>query len=319
MYNPGEKAVDLGGWQLDDVGNGGSSPYVIPFVTVIQPKGFLVFFKRETGIALNDDGDWVRLLYPDGSEADVFHYTRSPGDDRSWSRVVDGIGGWTKFFDVTPGEPNRPPLPELTPTPFPLFTIAEARRQPSGTTVTVRGQVTVPPPLFGEKTLYIQDSTGGIMIYTSKNDYLPLAEGDWVVLRGEAYDYYGEREIRIYWDSDLLLHQGAGEPLKPTVLKTGQVDEDHEGLLAMIAGRVVGYERQAIHLDDGTGPVRVYIKQETGIEKPWVEEGQTFSVIGVVSQYVQEKPYEGGYRLLPRYPSDLLQLPSYLPETGASR
>ena len=319
LYNPDERAVDLGGWQLDDVGGGGSRPYPIPFGTVIQPKGFLVFFKGETGIALNNDGDWVRLLYLDGSEADVFHYTHSPGDDRSWSRVVDGIGEWTRFFDITPGEPNRPFPPEPTPTPFPLFTIAEARWQLSGTTVTVRGQVTVPPPLFGEKTLYVQDSTAGIMIYISKNDCLPLDEGDWVVLRGEAYDYYGEREIRIYRDSDLLLHQGAGEPLKPTVIETGQVDEAHEGLLAMTAGRVVGYERQAIHLDDGTGPVRVYIKRETDIEKPWVEEGQTFSVIGIVSQYAKEKPYEGGYRLLPRYPSDLLQLPSYLPETGTLR
>jgi hypothetical protein len=319
LYNPGERAVDLGGWQLDDVGNSGSWPYTIPFGTVIQPKGFLVFFKQETGIALNNDGDWVRLLYLDGSEADIFRYTSSPGDDRSWSRTVDGTGGWTKFFDVTPGEPNRPLPLEPTPTPFPLFTIAKARRQPSKSTVTVRGQVTVPPPLFGEKALYIQDHTGGIMIYTSKKDHLPLTEGDWVVLRGEAYDYHGEREIRIYWDDDLLLHQGAGDLPKPTVLKTGQVDEDHEGLLAMIAGRVVGYERYAIHLDDGTGPARVYIKRETDIEKPWVEEGQRFSVIGIVSQYAKEKPYEGGYRLLPRYPSDLLQLPLYLPETGTCR
>ena len=319
LYNPGDRAVGLGGWQLDDVRDGGSAPYLIPFGTVIQARGFLVFSKRETGIALNDDGDRIHLLRLDGSEADAFHYTHSPGDDRSWSRTVDGGGGWTKFYDVTPGKPNRPPRPEPTPTPFPLFTIAEARGQPVGNTVTVRGQVTVPPPLFGEKTSYIQDSTGGIMIYISKNDYLPLAEGDWVVLRGEVYDYHGEREIRIYREGDLLLHQGAGEPLKPTGLKTGQVDEDHEGLLAMIAGRVVGYERYAIHLDDGTGPVRVYIKRETGIERPWVEEGQTFSVIGIVSQYAQEKPYEGGYRLLPRYPSDLLPLPSYLPETGAWR
>jgi hypothetical protein len=319
LYNPGERAVGLGGWRLDDVEDDGSSPYVIPFGAVIKPKGFLVFFKRETGIALNDDGDWVRLLYLDGREADVFHYTSGLDDDRSWSRLVDGSEGWTKFCDVTLGESNCPPSPEPTPTPFPLFTIAEARRQLSGTTVTVRGQVTAPPPLFGEKTLYIQDSTAGIMIYISKNDYLPLAEGDWVVLRGEAYDYHGEREIRIYRDSELLLHQGAGEPLKPAVLKTGQVDEDHEGLLAMITGQVVGYERYAIHLDDGTGPVRVYIKRGTGIEKPWVEEGQTFSVIGIVSQYAKEKPYEGGYRLLPRYQSDILQLPLYLPETGTLR
>ena len=158
------------------------------------------------------------------------------------------------------------------------------------------------------------------MIYISQNDYLPLVEGDWVVLRGETDEYHGEQEIKISRDSDLLLHQGAGDPLKPTVIQTGQVNEDHEGLLVMVTGLVVGYEWQTIYLDDGTGPVMVYIKRETGIEKPWVEKGQRFSVIGIVSQYAKEEPYEGGYRLLPRYPSDLLlQLPFYLPETGALR
>lgn len=49
LYNSGPTAVGLAGWQLDDVAQGGSAPYTIPAGTVIQPGGFLVFFKRESG------------------------------------------------------------------------------------------------------------------------------------------------------------------------------------------------------------------------------------------------------------------------------
>jgi len=47
---------------------------------------------------------------------------------------------------------------------------------------------------------------------------------------------------------------------------------------------VVGYGRDAIGLDDGSGEARVYIKKATGIEKPWVEKGQELGVVGIVSQ-----------------------------------
>jgi len=81
---------------------------------------------------------------------------------------------------------------------------------------------------------------------------------------------------------------------------------------------VVGYGREAIRLDDGSGEARVYIKKATGIEKPWVEKGQELGVVGIVSQYATKAPYEGGYRLLPRYQSDFILSPLKLPVTGGS-
>ena len=45
VYNRGSAAIDLGGWLLDDIAAGGSSPYVIPAGTVLQPGGFLVLFR----------------------------------------------------------------------------------------------------------------------------------------------------------------------------------------------------------------------------------------------------------------------------------
>jgi len=47
---------------------------------------------------------------------------------------------------------------------------------------------------------------------------------------------------------------------------------------------VVGYGREAIRPDDGSGEGRVYIKKATRIEKPWVEKGQEPGVVGIVSQ-----------------------------------
>jgi DNA/RNA endonuclease YhcR with UshA esterase domain len=312
VYNAGPAMVGLGGWQLDDVAEGGSGPYTIPADKIISPGGFLVFFKRDTGIALNNDEDWVRLLRPDGTVADEYHYTHSPGYDRSFSRTVDGGGHWTASYAVTLGAPNHPAPspPPPPPPPGPVFvTIAETKTMAKETVVTVEGQVTAPPGIFDEQTFYIQDSTAGIMVYLSPGQSPALNEGDRVRVTGQLWDYYGEREIRVAGPGDIQ-RLGEGEPVGPTLIKTGEVDEAHEGLLAQIVGEITGWAESALYLDDGSGEAKIYIKEATGIERPWVEEGEIYSVIGIVSQYQDE------HELLPRYRSDISLWPGTLPVTG---
>jgi len=108
LFNAGAGAVDLGGWQVDDLEGGGAAAYSIPVGTTIGAGGFLAFFKKETGIALNNEGDWVRLVRSDGVVADQMRYERSPGYDCSYSRTTDGAGEWTADYPVTIGAPNRP-------------------------------------------------------------------------------------------------------------------------------------------------------------------------------------------------------------------
>jgi hypothetical protein len=97
LVNTGGQAVDLGGWLLDDEADAlaatpsGSASYVIPAGTIIEPGGFGVFYGRATGVVLNNDGDEVRLLGPDGVVLDSFCYDKA-GRDSSWSRTVDGRG-----------------------------------------------------------------------------------------------------------------------------------------------------------------------------------------------------------------------------------
>jgi DNA/RNA endonuclease YhcR with UshA esterase domain len=316
LHNAGQAVVGLGGWELDDVAEGGSGPYTIPANKVIQPGGFLVFFKRDTGISLNNDGDRVCLLRPDGMVADEVHYTHSPGYDHSFSRTVDGGGHWTDDYAVTLGAPNHPAPPPPPPPPLPpgpiLVTIAETKGMAEDTMVTVEGQVTAPPGTFDEKTFYIQDSAAGIMVYLSQGQYPALNEGDWVRVTGITWDYYGEREIKVSGPGDIQ-RLGEGEPLEPTLIKTEEVDEAHEGLFVQIIGEITGWGTSALYLDDGSGEAKIYIKEATGIERPWVEKGEIYSVVGIVSQYEEE------HELLPRYESDISLWPGTLPVTGGDR
>jgi hypothetical protein len=103
--------------------------------------------------------------------------------------------------------------------------------------------------------------------------------------------------------------------------------EPYEGTLVLLDGWPVDFERGGhFWADDGTGWARVYLDRDAGITRPWLEVGQPLQAVGVVSQYTREGSTTGGYRLMPRYPFDLViqqplappvEWPALLPETGS--
>ncbi len=350
LVNVGASAVDLGGWMLDDVLGGGSRPYVFPEGTVIPPGSYWVVFRRVSGVALNNGGDAVYLLFPDGREADRFVWDQSPGYDRSFGRQPDGYGRWQTGLSPSPGEPN-PPLPTpqasqpgrpsesaghpsqtgapaVTPSPaYPtaqpkteerpaLLSIAQARRQPDETLVRVRGQVTAPPGVFG-RSIYIQDPSSGIQVYLTRGQWPSLQLGDWVEVWGRVQNFHGEREIKIT-HADAIRVEGPGVPPQPIVLHCDQVNERYEGMLVMVVGQVTQFGSRDLWLSDGRGKVRVYVRQSVGWRRPRVKYGEWWSVVGVVSRYVRGTLPESGYRVLPRFLDDLAPMPVYLPAMGAT-
>ncbi len=138
--------------------------------------------------------------------------------------------------------------------------------------------------------------------------------------------YHGELEIRVS-ERDDVRRLDSGDPPPPLPIGSGVMVEPYEGMLVMLDGWAVDFERGGhFWTDDGTGWARVYLDRDTGIRRPWLEVGQPLQVVGVVSQYTNEDPPVGGYRLLPRYPFDLVieeplgtqdfEWPELLPETG---
>jgi endonuclease YncB( thermonuclease family) len=97
IYNPTDSPVDLSGYIIDDIVNGGSSPYTIPNGTTIPAKGYFVW---ETTAYYNNSGDDVTLKSPDGTVIDQYHYSSSLAD-KSWVRMPDG-GSWSATMDSTP-------------------------------------------------------------------------------------------------------------------------------------------------------------------------------------------------------------------------
>ncbi len=62
LFNSNPFDVDLSDWQIDDIA-GGSSPYSIPLDTFIPAQGFYLALRD---LGLNNSGDTVRLIAPDG-------------------------------------------------------------------------------------------------------------------------------------------------------------------------------------------------------------------------------------------------------------
>jgi hypothetical protein len=110
LYNSGSASADLAGWKLDD-GEGGGSPHTLSAGSIVAPGGYLVV-DLSTAL-LNNDGDILRLIRPDGVAVDSTSFTGS-APDASRSRSSDGA--WYDGGEPTPGEPNLPPSVQPAPT-----------------------------------------------------------------------------------------------------------------------------------------------------------------------------------------------------------
>lgn len=105
LYNLGPFPVYLRGFLLDDIPDGGSAPYTIPGFT-LGPGTYRAFFHTRTHIALNDSGDTIRLLDPDGNVLDEITYLRVRAYNLSYGRLPDGSSRLRYGLWPTPGEAN---------------------------------------------------------------------------------------------------------------------------------------------------------------------------------------------------------------------
>ncbi len=102
LYNDSGQMVDLSGWQVDDA-DGGSKPFTLPKNTLLAGHQYLVLQRPTTKIALNNDTDSVRLLYPTGQVAQEIKYGKAK-ENQSVSLANSRQYLWS--ISPTPGGPN---------------------------------------------------------------------------------------------------------------------------------------------------------------------------------------------------------------------
>ncbi len=129
LYNPTDVSIPLCGWFLDDA-SGGSKPYSLSRYQ-LPSKEYLLIDRHESGIALNNSQDTVRLLAPvRGAGTGVLMqvpYTQAPSN-QSYALRQDGNWLWTDH--LTPGKPNA--FPNLSSVTVPAVVIRSAFPNPRG-------------------------------------------------------------------------------------------------------------------------------------------------------------------------------------------
>lgn len=127
LHNGSSHPINLGGFLLDDIPDGGSKPYTFPVGFTIEAGGFLVIEKSSHKLALNDDGDIVQLVGPDGVVVSKTPDWGNAKKSESFA-LVGGTWQWTTV--LTKGEPNQPTpgvaeTPPTTPNPSPATPVPD--------------------------------------------------------------------------------------------------------------------------------------------------------------------------------------------------
>jgi len=186
--------------------------------------------------------------------------------------------------------------------------IGAARLLPLGTVVTVEGSVTVPSGLLSsggslDQGFAIKDHTGGIYVSVATNLGLTLRQRAQVT--GALADSNGFLILVPASTGDVEV-RGRGPTVEPLWLRTGSVGPANQGLLVRVVGTITQpvapdppFGNQVV-VDDGSGPVRIFVNTSTGIDVSGLVPGQLLSVTGLSDEF--DTP-----EIDPRFQSDLSQ------------
>lgn len=196
--------------------------------------------------------------------------------------------------------------PKITATPTPtkspelkLVLIVDARAQDEGTRVKIEGVITSPPEQLGSRAMYMEDESGGIKILLDRKDRDDLKYEDKVEIIGEIGGAFNETYLKLENGNDVTV-LGKGDLPDPLQVETGQVNESNEGRLLQVNGQISATSGNTFYVNDGSGNVKVYVKDSTSIDLPRKQTGDYSRVNGINSQYKED------HRLLPRFAEDIL-------------
>ena len=116
IKNLGPVNVELTNWKLDDVAGAGSAMYTLP-ARSLKPGERALYYGLATRILLEDSGDTVRLINPQGVVVDARSYGVVEEADESHCRIPDGYY-WRLGCFATPGNENA--LTGVAPAPAPI-------------------------------------------------------------------------------------------------------------------------------------------------------------------------------------------------------
>ena len=203
--------------------------------------------------------------------------------------------------------PSGDPGPTPSPAPDGVISISEARSLPKNATARVRGVVTMAPGLVDPVSAAIQDGSAAILLRVG-DEVGPLARGQRIELTGVRSTLAGMESLRV---TKPALGLGAVPEPEPRTIRSGDAGEPHEALLVRVRGAVVAAARRvasgtvSFELDDGSGPLRVYLAAPLAADATPFTAGAWVEAIGVLGQETTGSQPLRGYRVWPRAASEV--------------
>ncbi|MBI5034600.1 MAG: lamin tail domain-containing protein [Chloroflexi bacterium] len=281
--------------------------------TTITARTILSF----TVTVIDPDAEPIQLfLYDNGTQVRSQSFTNS---SVTWNVSITGSSSHFYFVRAVQADGDiaytspiwtdatvlpGPVPPTATPAPkrwdLGSVSVDTARTTGAFRYVDLEACVTVPPGVFSDNYIFVQDDTGGIKVYVSskRGDFPPIALADRIVVRGKVPAVTGEREIQVE-DVSTIQVRGKCGPIQPLRVTTGAINETVEGRLVEIRGNVVSSTRSEFTIDDGSGEALIYIDPTTQIRLTSPTRGQAVRVIGIVSRT------RNRFAILPRFQTDL--------------
>lgn len=181
----------------------------------------------------------------------------------------------------------------------------------------IEGVATVDNQILGTQAnnYYIQDETGGINIFGGTAPTEQVKAGDVVRLTGKLAFYNGLLEFTPSKTEKIGTKAlPAAVPMTVTDLTVYASAEPVEGKLAEVTGTVTAVAASGANynvtfqdLANTSKTTTVRVISATGINvSTQLVAGQSYTIIGIVSQFDSSSPYTTGYQLFPRSSSDVI-------------
>ncbi|MCR4313921.1 MAG: lamin tail domain-containing protein [Candidatus Uhrbacteria bacterium] len=321
IENTGTEPIDLLEWSIED---GSTDGYTFATSIMIEAGATLTLGRPESKLTLNNGGDTLKLIAPDGDVVDLVTYETSTKG--ATYDLVNGTWMWSGTTIVTESTITESGVIESTTTSAPAttsttttvsrstnvasinstasvrvaqsMTIAQAKEKADGQMIQLIGVVTAVPGTFGSQLFYLQDETGGIQVYLYSGDFPELALGDSIQVKGTLSTSRGERRVKLASATGVVSASGTFTS-QPIELAVSAIDESFIGLLMKTQGQIQSIDTNKLLLEYAGATLTVYLKSNPVIDAQQFERGDKIELVGVLTSY------DGELRLRPRSVDDI--------------
>jgi uncharacterized protein YdeI (BOF family) len=193
---------------------------------------------------------------------------------------------------------DDPVLKNSKENPF-FLTIKEAKQKEKATWVKIQGNVTTTFQNPSSSFIYLEDSTSGIKIYSSKKDFPKLEFGQKIEVVGLISEAYQEKKINIETSNDISI-LSTENPLVPILFSIDSLNFDQVGKLVKVEGILEKQSGNTFYLSQNSKEIKVTLLEDSKIQKPTIEKNDSLSITGILARY------NDSLKIIPRTSNDII-------------